>query len=78
MGKSVIAHIPVLEWLTSTPFLDSNDGVDMGLPHYVSCCEQGLFDPLRGTLLYRVGRVDIFSCHPGVFVVLNDGYINYS
>jgi len=69
MGKLVIARIHVLEWLTSTPFLDSYDGVNMGFPHYVPCCEHELFDPLCGTLLYRVGRVDLFPCHPGVFMV---------
>ena len=50
----------------------------MGFPHYVSCCEQGLFDPLRGTLLYRVGRVDFFSCHPGGFMISYDEYVKYS
>ena len=50
----------------------------MGFPHHVSCCKQGLFDALRGTLLYRAGRVDLFSRYPGVFMVSYDGYINYS
>lgn len=50
----------------------------MGFPHHVSCYEQELFDPLRDTLLDRVGRVDLFSCHPGVFMVSYDGHINNS
>jgi hypothetical protein len=57
---------------------DSNDGANMGFPHYVSCSKQGLFDPLRVTLLYRVGRVNLFPCHPGMFMVSYDGSINYS
>lgn len=40
----------------------------MGLPHYVSRGERRLFYALRNTLLYRVGRVDLFSRHPGVSV----------
>jgi hypothetical protein len=39
----------------------------------VSCGKRELFDSLRDALLYRVGRVDVFSRHPGVSVVSYDG-----
>ena len=48
----------------------------MGLPHYVSCGKQRLFDPLCIALFYWVVRVDPFSCHPGVSIVSYNGYIN--
>lgn len=78
MGKLVMAYNPCVRVAQVNAVIDSNDGVNMGFPHYVSCGEQGLFDPLRGTILYRVGRVNRFSCHPGVFMISYDGYINYS
>ena len=78
MGKLVMAQIPVLGWLTSTLFLDSDNGVNMGFTHYVSCCEQGLFNPLRGTVLYRVGRVNFFPAIQVCFMISHDGCINYS
>ena len=47
----------------------------MGLPHYVSCGKQGLFDPLCIALFYWVVRVDPFPCHSGVSIVSYDGDI---
>lgn len=78
MGKSAVTYITILDRLAPTPFSDPNDGANMGLPYYVSGGEQGLFDPLRNTLLYWVVRVYPFPCHPGVSIVSYYGYIDYS
>ena len=71
MGK-----LTLIDWLIPTPFSDSSDGAIMGLPHYVSCGKQRLFDPLCIALFNWVVRVDPFSCHPGVSIVSYNGYIN--